>query len=788
MNSRKIIRLRWLRGLGNSISRCARMCRMDRKTAAHYLDDAVPLHKDNQPRTYRTRKDPIEPFWPEIQAMLDQDKELKPYAIFEYLKDKHQGSFDPSYKRTLERRIAQWRIDHQIEKEVTFDQLHRPGDVLAIDFTDMNSLAITITGDRFEHMAFHSVLTYSNWEYAQVCFSESFEAVADGIQNSFLAIGGVTDRVRCDSLTAAVNNLSVDKQFQANFRALLNHFGTTGQRINVRSPNENGDCESQHGHFKDYVDQRLRLRGSRDFDSVDQYKVFLQECIVKRNEPRREAFKHEQRELDSLPATMFPTYTEVDVRVTSNSIITVKQNRYAVPSCFIGMKVAVRIQADTIELWYLSKQQLQMPRLIGKGKEYIDFRYVIDSLVKKPNAFAAYRYREHMYPTLEFRKAFDSLVNRFAEPRGIRLYLKLLQAAKQHGLSPLENLLAEINSDSSSLTPATIAATLKALDSTRSGAVEIDVHVEAPELNDYDELLEHKEVLNEPANQLTKPTIQGIDGDSNDACTQPSRTGFPFETSAVADDASGGAEPCRASSQRAVEPLGVLGRADDDGVPEANGESCSRPSETFAVGTMQDLGANRLESNSALNTSTDGPAADRRVSETDEQRAAVRTPRLGEDVASEGPRRSTDPRWPHGVLRSLLVVDSTSAAGEEGTTTTADAEQAWTYLGVGDRRPWLCSADSRGDGSVVYTDFGSVRADKYFAEQQSSVFEMGEHLQGPDDDSRRDRSAGPPQRDSGVECSQLSIGRGSQGPGATINDFQQETFEWGKLIVAKVEI
>jgi hypothetical protein len=46
----------------------------------------------------------------------------------------------------------------------------------------MNSLEITIHKQTFEHMAYHFVLTYSNWEFVKVCFSESFESLSEGLQ------------------------------------------------------------------------------------------------------------------------------------------------------------------------------------------------------------------------------------------------------------------------------------------------------------------------------------------------------------------------------------------------------------------------------------------------------------------------------------------------------------------------------------------------------------------------------------------------------------------------------
>jgi hypothetical protein len=291
-------------------------------------------------------------------------------------------------------------------------------------------------------MLFHAALTYSNWEYIDLCFLESFEALAQGIQGCFQAIGGVPQRIRNDSLSAAVNNLSTDRHFTANFNKLLEHFHVQSHRINVRTPRENGDCESLHGHFKDYVDQRLRIRGSREFESREEWTAFLRELIAEKNRARQSSFLVEQATLADLPMKLFPVYTEHECMVASNSIITVKQNRYSIPSCFIGSRVQVRIYADAVQVWHACKLQFTMPRLIGKNQAYVDFCHVIDSLVRKPNAFAHYRFHEHMFPSMEFRKAFDTLTRSIGEASATRVYLRLLQVAKQEGLASVDAFVA----------------------------------------------------------------------------------------------------------------------------------------------------------------------------------------------------------------------------------------------------------------------------------------------------------------------------------------------------------
>src|SRR5947207_10275089 len=83
----------------------------------------------------------------------------------------------------------------------------------------------------------------------------------------------------------------------------------------------------------------------------------------------------------------------------------------SVPSRLIGSVVEIRQHAEVIEVLYRNKLTATMPRLRGEQPYRIDYRHVIWSLVRKPGAFARYRYREELFPSLTFRRAYDVLVD-----------------------------------------------------------------------------------------------------------------------------------------------------------------------------------------------------------------------------------------------------------------------------------------------------------------------------------------------------------------------------------------
>jgi hypothetical protein len=297
----QVRKLRQLLGEGHPLYRAALKVGMDTKSARKYRQAERLPSESITPRTWRTREDPFQDLWPELRDLLELNPGLQAKTLFEDLQRRFPGRFPDHQLRTLQRKIKAWRATEGPPKEVFFDQIHRPGEVGASDFTHMGDLNVTLAGRPFDHMVYHFVLTYSNWEAATVCFSESFEGLSHGLQNALWELGGVPQMHRTDRLTAAVNNLGDRDLFQQRYRALLAHYGMKAQAINVRKAHENGDIEQSHHRFKAAVEQSLMLRGNRDFEDRADYEQFLRELIVRRNGTRTERFREERSGLRDLP-------------------------------------------------------------------------------------------------------------------------------------------------------------------------------------------------------------------------------------------------------------------------------------------------------------------------------------------------------------------------------------------------------------------------------------------------------------------------------------------------------
>ena len=465
---------------------------MDAKTARKYRRLGRLPSEMAAVQRGRTRPDPFVEVWEEVQKLYEDHAGLEAKTVFEFLQRKNPGRFQDGQLRTLQRRVKGWRATEGPAREVFFAQQHPPGRLGASDFTHMEELGVTIQGQSFAHLIYHFVLPYSNWETGTVCFSESFESLNEGLQNALWRLGKVPERHRTDRLSTAVNNMSDPAEFTKRYQGLMRFYGLEGEKTQANHGNENGDVEQRHHRFKRAVAQELMLRGSVNFASVETYKSFLEAMFARLNAGRSERLAEELAVMRELPERRMESSRRERVKVDSGSLIHVDRNAYSVPSRLIGEQVEARLFMDHVEVWYGQKKVAEMPRLRGRQKHRVDYRHIIDWLVRKPGAFEHYRYRDELFPTSRFRMTFDLLEEQLGWYRGSKEYLKILElAAKESEVGVDTALRVLLAAGDERIRAGKIEAMLGADHNTTVH----DVQVAAVDLSVFDQLYSAPEVL-----------------------------------------------------------------------------------------------------------------------------------------------------------------------------------------------------------------------------------------------------------------------------------------------------
>ena len=405
--------------------------------------------------------------------------------MLEGLRQRYPEQFQPGQARTLQRRFRDWRARHGVEPEVFFQQVAVPGREAAVDFTHGTDLGVTVAGELLPHLLFEFVLSYSHRTWVTVAFAETFEALVAGVQGALWTLGGAPDVLRSDNLSAATHELkaSSGRDLTPRFRAVLEHYGMRSSRITPGRAHENGVAEQAHRRLKALVAQALLVRGHAAFDDLAGYEAFVQGVVAYwRNRPAAARLVEERPALRALPAAAIPSYTTYYPVVRRWSTIRVAHRTYSVPAQLMGHTVEARVHPNVVEVRYRDHLVQTMLRLRGEDEHRIDYRHVIGWLVRKPGAFARYRYRADLYPSVTFRRAYDALVRTHGERADVE-YLRILHLAMTVGEARVGEVLAAVLDQGDSFDYVTVQTQVA------PPVLTVPViHIPAPDLTVYDAL------------------------------------------------------------------------------------------------------------------------------------------------------------------------------------------------------------------------------------------------------------------------------------------------------------
>src|SRR5208283_1237898 len=151
----------------------------------------------------------------------------------------------------------------------------------------------------------------------------------------------------------------------------------------------------------------------------------------------------ELKVIRGLPPVRLEAMKRLVARVDCGSLIHVDRSAYSVNSRLIGQKVEVRQYVGHLEVWYAQKKVEDLPRLRGRNQHQVNYRHVIDWLVRKPGAFADYRYQADLFPSSLFRVAYDRFKSQYPGSAD-KQYLKILELAAKESESLVEAAIGRL--------------------------------------------------------------------------------------------------------------------------------------------------------------------------------------------------------------------------------------------------------------------------------------------------------------------------------------------------------
>lgn len=274
--------------------------------------------------------------------------------------------------------------------------------------------------------------------------------------------GGAPYEHRSDSLSAAFCNLDSDarEDLTRRYDALCLHYAMEPTRNNRGVAHENGSIEGPHGHLKNAVEDAVLMRGTRDFDDLAGYRLFIDEIVSRKNAHHAKRIAAERTVLQQLPGQRTCDHEETIVTVTSSGGFTLKKVFYTVPSRLIGHRLRVRLYDDRLDVFIGATVLMTLARgraaTTGKHAHVVDYRHVIHALRRKPMALLNLVYRDQLFPRDAYRLTFDRLREQLPDKAACRLMVDLLALAHDRGCEA--DLAAQLTADLTAVRLPDIAA------------------------------------------------------------------------------------------------------------------------------------------------------------------------------------------------------------------------------------------------------------------------------------------------------------------------------------------
>ncbi len=262
---------------------------------------------------------------------------------------------------------------------------------------------------------------YSGKHFVRAYPCERQQAFFDAHLHAFNFFGGVFPTLVYDNLSSAVKQVlrgrgRVEQEEFIKFHAYYNF---TPRFCNPAAAHEKGGVEGLVGYVK-----RNYFVPLPEADSLAALNQKLgAECLAYgdhrlqgREKTVNEFFQAEQASLLPLPAVPFTITQTRGGKVDHYATVRVDNNRYSVPSRYVGLKVQVLLDLDRVDLFHGGNRLATHPRVFGSNKWQLNPDHYLELIQQRPGAF------EEARPLRQWRQswppALERLLCRFQESQG----------------------------------------------------------------------------------------------------------------------------------------------------------------------------------------------------------------------------------------------------------------------------------------------------------------------------------------------------------------------------------
>jgi hypothetical protein len=293
-------------------------------------------------------------------------------------------------------------------------QTHLPGREAEVDFGE---ISVRLRGQLVTCHLFSLRMSYSGKAVHRASATGGQEAFFEGHVHAFEVLGGVpSGKIRYDNLKAAVAQVigfSRQRVETDRWVAFRSHFDLDAFycQPGLTGAHEKGGVEGDIGWFRrNHLVPVPEVASLRELNElIDDYdRADDDRRIGHRAHTVAESFSAERQLLKPLPVEPFETGLWLTPRVDRYSQITVRTNRYSVPSRLIGRQVRVLLTASDLTVYDGRILVATHERLLTKGGSRLDLDHYLEALVRKPGALPGATALEQARTAGTFTTAHDA--------------------------------------------------------------------------------------------------------------------------------------------------------------------------------------------------------------------------------------------------------------------------------------------------------------------------------------------------------------------------------------------
>lgn len=263
---------------------------------------------------------------------------------------------------------------------VTNHLTHKPGSTIEVDWSGPTMSILTPDGERIKVYLFVATLPYSQYSFVKPCLDMKQETWLKCHIDMFEFFGGIPIKIVCDNLKTGVIKHPKEGEIVLNeaYESLAQHYMVAIMPAQVRKPKQKPSVEGTVGKIASAIIAKLRNIRFISLSHVEEeifkaLKEFNDAPFQKREGSRTEVFMNCEKEmLRELPAIPYEVCTWLyDHKVSLDFHVSFKTNKYSVPYQYVGKKVDIKVNSNSLEIFYEHSRIAIHPKL----PDYMKYKY-----------------------------------------------------------------------------------------------------------------------------------------------------------------------------------------------------------------------------------------------------------------------------------------------------------------------------------------------------------------------------------------------------------------------------